>query len=110
MKLFKKSKEFVERVKKNGIVFINSFKAIQQRYFELLVKKNKTKEERIEFRKLKCENFKLSVFILFWLAPVPLIGMLYFIIIPKFLWPETIKVSLNDKRNSITLEPRSSEF
>lgn len=94
MKLFKKSKIYLERFKKNAKLFFIEFRNMQGVYFHLLFKK-RTELEEIEFKKVRKENFRLSIFIACWLAPIPFVGTLYFVLVPKFFWPNTLKKILN---------------
>jgi len=95
VKFFKKSKQNLETFKKNAKIFFHDFRTMQHDYFVLLFKKNKTEIEQQDFKRIRRENFRLSIFIACWLAPVPLIGTLYFILVPKMFWPMTLKKVLN---------------
>jgi|SRR6185369_676728 len=91
MKFFKRSKEELERFKKNAMLFFAELRHTESVYFNLLMKKNKTDDEKILFSLARLENLKLSIFILCWLAPIPFFGTLYFFVVPRAFWPDTLK-------------------
>lgn len=95
MKFFRKSKEAVNKFKANGKIFFHDFRATQQIYFQLLFKKDRTEEEQKDFAEAKKEQFRISFFVACWLAPLPFVGTLYFFLMPRRFWPNTLKRVLN---------------
>lgn len=91
MRFFERSKTELEKFKNNAVQFFTELRYTEAVYFGLLVKKHKTDIERVEFKKARRENFKLSVFVLCWLAPIPFFGTLYFVVVPRAFWPDTLK-------------------
>jgi hypothetical protein len=100
VKLFKKSKQYLQQFKEHIKIFYYEFRNMQSEYFQLLMKKEKTEEERIRFKEVQIENFKLTVFAACWVAPIPMIGTLYFFLMPKKFWPLSLKKILNVEKKS----------
>lgn len=95
MKLFRKSREALQKFKANGKIFFHDFRATQQVYFQLLFKKDRTEDEQRDFNEARKEQFRLSFFIACWLAPLPFVGTVYFFLMPRKFWPNTLKRVLN---------------
>ncbi|HEX2549934.1 MAG TPA: hypothetical protein VHM20_08900 [Gammaproteobacteria bacterium] len=95
MKFFKKSKQQLAQFKEHMKLFYIEFRKMQSEYFLLLLKKEKTLEEKIRMKEVQIENFKLTLFAACLLAPIPFIVTSYFVLMPKKYWPMSLKKILN---------------
>lgn len=102
LKFFRKSKEQLIVLKNNFPSLFKEFGTLQSEYFQLLVKKDKTLEEKAIFKKLQVENFKFTILIACFCVPIPLIATSYFIFMPRKWWPQTLSNLLIKKESPLS--------
>lgn len=85
MKLFKKSKEYLNIFKSSTREISSELRTLQYDFWLLMFRKRTSKEEEI-FRYAFKEMKRWCIFILF--VPLPIPTITYFVVVPKRFWPE----------------------